>query len=200
MIFDGVADQPAIFRLLLSRNHLRQWFAESWRVGQILAPKERIPIEQALCPAHRAEPTRVLKKIAKRTLEPGKLADFIVVDRDVVAMPPGRTEGCEGTPDVRQRQKSVRPACAQRRSVTNEADLVDLVHCRKPVPFVAVAEDVKGRPRTIAPQWRFRPYCGQVFRNPIREGLPTIRQESRPRRWNAAVSPKINLIVLLDSP
>ena len=48
---------------LAFKNHLRQLFAESWRVGQILAPKERIPIEQALCPARRTEPTRVLKKI-----------------------------------------------------------------------------------------------------------------------------------------
>ena len=49
-------------------------------------------------------------------------------------------------PNVGQRQKSVRPACAQRRSVTKGRDLVDLVHCPKPLPFVAVAEDVKGCP------------------------------------------------------
>src|ERR1700734_1060512 len=44
------------------------------------------------------------------------------------------------------RQKRTRPACAERRSVTKRRDLVDLVRCPKPLPFVAVAEDVERCP------------------------------------------------------
>ena len=55
--------------------------------GQILAPEERISIEQALTLYTRNGAYAGFEEDGKGTLEPGKLADFIVVDRDVLTVP-----------------------------------------------------------------------------------------------------------------
>ncbi len=55
--------------------------------GQILAPEERISVEQALTLYTRNGAYVGFEEDRKGALEPGKLADFIVVDRDVLTVP-----------------------------------------------------------------------------------------------------------------
>jgi len=55
--------------------------------GQILAPEERISIRQALTLYTRNGAYAGFEENIKGALEPGKLADFIVVDRDVMTVP-----------------------------------------------------------------------------------------------------------------
>jgi hypothetical protein len=55
--------------------------------GRVLAPEERISIEQALALYTRNGAYAGFEEGRKGTLEPGKLADFIVVDRDVLTVP-----------------------------------------------------------------------------------------------------------------
>jgi predicted amidohydrolase YtcJ len=55
--------------------------------GQVLAPEERISIEQALTLYTRNGAYAGFEEKSKGALEPGKLADFIVVDRDVLSVP-----------------------------------------------------------------------------------------------------------------
>ncbi len=55
--------------------------------GQILAPEERISVEQALALYTRNGAYAGFEEDRKGALEPGKLADFIVVDRDVLTVP-----------------------------------------------------------------------------------------------------------------
>jgi hypothetical protein len=55
--------------------------------GQILAPEERISIEQALTLYTRNGAFAGFEENIKGSLEPGKLADFIVIDRDVLTLP-----------------------------------------------------------------------------------------------------------------
>jgi predicted amidohydrolase YtcJ len=55
--------------------------------GQILAPEERISVEQALTLYTRNGAYAGFEEHSKGALEPGKLADFIVVDRDVLHVP-----------------------------------------------------------------------------------------------------------------
>ncbi|HXW14874.1 MAG TPA: amidohydrolase, partial [Terriglobia bacterium] len=55
--------------------------------GQILAPEERISVEQALTLYTRNGAYAGFEENSKGALEPGKLADFIVVDRDVLSVP-----------------------------------------------------------------------------------------------------------------
>ncbi len=57
------------------------------QTGQILAPEERISVEQALTLYTRNGAYVGFEEDRKGALEPGKLADFIVVDRDVLAIP-----------------------------------------------------------------------------------------------------------------
>jgi hypothetical protein len=54
--------------------------------GQVLAPEERISIEQALMLYTRNGAYAGFEEDYKGMLEPGKLADFIVVDRDVLSV------------------------------------------------------------------------------------------------------------------
>lgn len=56
--------------------------------GQILAPEERISVEQALTLYTRNGAYAGFEEDRKGALEPGKLGDFIVVDRDVLTVPP----------------------------------------------------------------------------------------------------------------
>jgi len=55
--------------------------------GQILAPEERISVEQALTLYTRNGAYAGFEEDRKGSLEAGKLADFIVVDRDVLTVP-----------------------------------------------------------------------------------------------------------------
>ncbi|MBZ5654825.1 MAG: amidohydrolase [Acidobacteriia bacterium] len=55
--------------------------------GQILAPEERISVEQALTLYTRNGAYAGFEEDRKGALEPGKLADFIVVNRDVLTVP-----------------------------------------------------------------------------------------------------------------
>ncbi len=55
--------------------------------GQIFAPEERISVEQALALYTRNGAYAGFEEDRKGALEPGKLADFIVVDRDVLTVP-----------------------------------------------------------------------------------------------------------------
>jgi len=55
--------------------------------GQILAPEERISVEPALTLYTRNGAYAGFEKHSKGSLEPGKLADFIGVDRDVLSVP-----------------------------------------------------------------------------------------------------------------
>ena len=55
--------------------------------GQVLAPEERISIEQALTLYTRNGAYAGFEEDRKGSLEPGKLADFIIVDRDVLTVP-----------------------------------------------------------------------------------------------------------------
>jgi predicted amidohydrolase YtcJ len=57
------------------------------QTGQILAPEERISVEQALALYTRNGAFAGFEEDSKGTLEPGKLADFIVIDRDVLTVP-----------------------------------------------------------------------------------------------------------------
>jgi predicted amidohydrolase YtcJ len=56
------------------------------QTGQILAPEERISIEQALTLYTRNGAYAGFEEDRKGALEPGKLADFIVIDRDVLTV------------------------------------------------------------------------------------------------------------------
>jgi hypothetical protein len=56
--------------------------------GRVLAPEERVSAEQALALYTRNGAFAGFEENSKGTLEPGKLADFIIVDRDVLAVPP----------------------------------------------------------------------------------------------------------------
>lgn len=55
--------------------------------GQILAPEERISVEQALTLYTRNGAYAGFEENIKGALEPGKLADFIVIDRDILSAP-----------------------------------------------------------------------------------------------------------------
>jgi predicted amidohydrolase YtcJ len=55
--------------------------------GQVLAPEERITIEQALTLYTRNGAYAGFEEEIKGSLAPGKVADFIVVDRDVLSVP-----------------------------------------------------------------------------------------------------------------
>jgi hypothetical protein len=55
--------------------------------GNVLAPEERISIEQALTLYTRNGAYAGFEENSKGSLEPGKLADFIVIDRDVLTVP-----------------------------------------------------------------------------------------------------------------
>jgi hypothetical protein len=55
--------------------------------GQILAPEERITVEQALTLYTRNGAYVGFEEHEKGSLESGKFADFIVVDRDVLSVP-----------------------------------------------------------------------------------------------------------------
>ncbi|MGA7292712.1 MAG: amidohydrolase [Terriglobales bacterium] len=57
------------------------------QTAQILAPEERISVEQALTLYTRNGAYAGFEEDRKGALEPGKLADFIVVDRDVLTVP-----------------------------------------------------------------------------------------------------------------
>ena len=55
--------------------------------GEVLAPEERLTVQQALTLYTRNGAYSGFEEGAKGSLEPGKLADFIVVDRDVLTIP-----------------------------------------------------------------------------------------------------------------
>src|SRR5271157_1938117 len=57
------------------------------QTSQLLAPEERISVEQALTLYTRNGAYAGFEEDRKGSLEPGKLADFIVVDRDVLTVP-----------------------------------------------------------------------------------------------------------------
>jgi predicted amidohydrolase YtcJ len=57
------------------------------QTGQVLAPEERITVEQALTLYTRNGAYAGFEEGVKGSLAPGKLADFIVVDRDVLSVP-----------------------------------------------------------------------------------------------------------------
>jgi predicted amidohydrolase YtcJ len=55
--------------------------------GEILAPKERLSVREALTLYTRNGAYTGFEEKSKGSLEPGKLADFIVIDRDVLTVP-----------------------------------------------------------------------------------------------------------------
>jgi predicted amidohydrolase YtcJ len=57
------------------------------QTGQVLAPEERITVEQALTLYTRNGAYAGFEEKKKGDLSPGKLADFIIVDRDVLNVP-----------------------------------------------------------------------------------------------------------------
>jgi len=56
--------------------------------GTVLAPEERLSVPQALTLYTRNGAYIGLEEKDKGSLEPGKLADFIVIDRDILGIPP----------------------------------------------------------------------------------------------------------------
>jgi predicted amidohydrolase YtcJ len=60
---------------------------EEFQTGQVLAPEERITVEEALALYTRNGAYAGFEEDRKGSLVPGKLADFIVVDRDVLSIP-----------------------------------------------------------------------------------------------------------------
>jgi predicted amidohydrolase YtcJ len=56
--------------------------------GQIIVPEERITILQALEMYTRNGAYIGFEEAQKGSLEPGKLADFIIIDRDVLSVSP----------------------------------------------------------------------------------------------------------------
>ena len=58
------------------------------RSGKVLAPEERLTVLEALRLYTRNAGYLGFEEAVKGSLEPGQLADFIVVDRDVLAVPP----------------------------------------------------------------------------------------------------------------
>ena len=56
--------------------------------GTVLAPEERLPLLQALELFTRNPAYSGFEERDKGSLERGKLADFIVIDRDVLSVPP----------------------------------------------------------------------------------------------------------------
>ena len=78
----------------VSVTPIRPWWGiwaavvrQEMQSGQILAPEERITIEQALTLYTRNGAYAGFEESIKGSLEPGKLADFIVIDRDVLSVP-----------------------------------------------------------------------------------------------------------------
>jgi hypothetical protein len=55
--------------------------------GNVLAPEERLTVQQALQLYTRNGAFIGGEEREKGSLEPGKLADFIVVDRDILSVP-----------------------------------------------------------------------------------------------------------------
>jgi predicted amidohydrolase YtcJ len=55
--------------------------------GKIMAPEERVTVEQALTMYTRNGAYVAFEEDRKGSLEPGKLADFLVLDRDVFSVP-----------------------------------------------------------------------------------------------------------------
>ena len=69
--------------------------------GKIMAPEERVTVEQALTMYTRNGAYVAFEEDRKGSLEPGKLADFLVLDRDVFTIP------SEELKDVKVRQTYV---------------------------------------------------------------------------------------------
>ena len=69
--------------------------------GKIMAPEERVTVEQALTMYTRNGAYVAFEEDRKGSLEPGKLADFLVLDRDVFSVP------SEELKDVKVRQTYV---------------------------------------------------------------------------------------------
>jgi predicted amidohydrolase YtcJ len=63
--------------------------------GEILAPEERLTVMQALQLYTRNGAYTGFEENKKGSLEPGKLADFIIIDRDVLTVPSGELKDVE---------------------------------------------------------------------------------------------------------